>query len=367
MRYPLWVLNSALFALVIFALLFIFFSVEEIPERGDIEPEVAISARMDGVPTINLKQIYENDLFGTYTKPVITVKEPKYVVPMPEAPQPVPVEIPEKEEPKFLDPLQVTLKGIMSVSDGAKNKAIIADNKTTMESIYKVGDKIEDAQLIRIFKNKVIFVRSNGQQEVFYLRSEDAKEDPTYTIISDWKGVVRRVAKNEYHIYLDEFKKRVKTLAQFIDILNLTTAFKRGVSLGCRIGYTEKDSLADELGFQRGDIVLTINGIPAVDTKNRLEIYKNMTNLVLGDSVVIRLQRRNRIYTLRYVMADFTVIKKQTGPGQPATVKYILEEQKKMLEKKHKFAPTVREIRNKERQNMLLKGSKQKEVTGKSR
>ena len=39
----------------------------------------------------------------------------------------------------------------------------------------------EDAQLIKIFNNKAIFLRANGQQEVLYLRPKDAQLDPTYT------------------------------------------------------------------------------------------------------------------------------------------------------------------------------------------
>ena len=360
MRHPLWVLNSALLILIACVLLFIAFSRQELPERGELELEVTVTPRKDGVPTINLKQIYDRNLFGTYTKPVAPVKEPKYVVPLPEPPKRVPVMKPREEKPKFLDPLQITLRGIMSVSDGSKNKVIISDNKTNRESVYRVGDKIEDAQLIRIFKNKVIFVRSNGQQEVLYLRPEDAKSDPTYLIISDWKGVVRKVAKNHYHIYLDEFAKRVKNLAQFIDILNLTTAYKKGASLGTRVGKTEKDSLASELGLRDGDIILTINGIPATDTKSRLDIYKKITNLALEDSVIVRLQRANRVYTLRYTMSDFSMIKKPTGPEQPVTARYVQEQQKEMFKKKRKLAPTVREIRDKERRTMKLKGKKPK-------
>ncbi|MFC1845707.1 type II secretion system protein N [Candidatus Dependentiae bacterium] len=358
MRYPLWVLNSTLFAMVICALLFIAFSQEELPEREEIEPEVAAAPMQEGLATINLKKIYENDFFGTYERVVVAPEEPKFTIPLPEPPSRVPVEVPVKPKPKFLDPLDITLKGIMSVSDGAKNKAIIADNKTEREAIYKVGDKVADAQLIRIFKNKVIFVRANGQQEVFYLRPEDAKSDPTYLVISDWKPVVRKVTPNNYHIYLEEFSKRVKNLAQFIDILNLTTAYSKGMSVGCRIGSTEPKSLAHELGLKGGDVILTVNGIPATDTQSRLEVYKNITSASLNDVVTVRLQRANQSYTLRYKLADFAIVKKPSGPGQPVTSHYIQKEQEKMLEKRFKFAPTVREIRKKERRNMLSRGKK---------
>ena len=57
MRYPLWVLNSVLFLLVICASLFIVFSREELPERESIEPEAVTAIKKDGVSTVDLKQI----------------------------------------------------------------------------------------------------------------------------------------------------------------------------------------------------------------------------------------------------------------------------------------------------------------------
>jgi len=355
MRYPLWALNSALFTLVVCVSLFIFFSREEIPEREDIKPEPVV-IRKNGISRINIKQIYEHDLFGTYKKEIIEPEEPKYVVPLPAPPSPVVAQVHKTPEPTFLDPLKITLKGIMSVSDGTKNKAII--EYTAREAIYKVGDKVGDAQLIRIFNNKIIFVRSNGQQEVFYLRKSDAQADPTYLIIDDWQGIVRKIASNNYHVYKKEFTERINNLAQFIDTLDLTTAYKKGVSVGCRIGSAAPKSLAHELGFKVGDLVLTINGIPATDTKNRFSIYKMVTVAGLGDEILVRLQRQKQHYTLRYTIADFSVVKKPAGPGEPVTMHYIEKEREKMLKNKYRFAPTVREIRKQERRNMLKMGKK---------
>jgi len=358
MRYSLWALNSGLFILIICTFLFVLLSRETIPEREEIEPEQVTTFRKDGASVINLKQIYENDIFGTYEKEIEKPKEPKYVVPLPEPPSRVIAKVPKKFKPKFLPPLNLTLKGIMSVSDGSKNKAIIQDNKTKREAMYKVGDKFEDAQLMRIFKNKVIFVRASGQQEVFYLRQDDAKSDPTYLIIGDWKGVARKVAPNNYRIYMDEFLERVKNLAQFIDILNLTTAYQKGKSIGCRVGSEEKNSLAKELGLKTGDIILTVNGVSATDTTNRVNIYNEIVESELGDEITVRLKRKNRNFVLRYKLADFSVVKKPSAPGEPVTTHYVEQEQKKMLEKKHRFAPTVREIRKQERRNMLRRGKK---------
>ncbi len=361
MRYPLWLLNSTLFILMISSFLFIAFSREQLPEREDIEPKISAAPRKEGVSTINLKQIYENDFFGTYKQEVAPVEEKKFIVPLPEPPTRVEPVIPEEPKPQFLEPLPLTLKGIISVSDGAKNEAIIEENNTKREASYKVGDKFEDAQLIRIFKNKIIFVRSNGQQEVFYLRQRDAKSDPTFLVISDWNGVVRKIAPNNYSIYLEAFLERIKNLAQFIEVMSMTTAYNKGQSIGCRVGTTESGSLAQELGMKSGDVILTVNGIPAIDTENRTKIFKDLTSLEIGSVITVRLMRDGQTYTLRYNLADFSVIKKPAGPNQPVTTKYIEQEQRKMLERKHKLAPTVKDIRKQERRNMLSKGRKPSE------
>lgn len=358
MRYPLWLLNSALFILMISSFLFIAFSREQLPEREDIEPKATVAPRKDGVSTINLKQIYENDFFGTYKPEVAPVEEKKVVVPMPEPPSRVEPVIPEEPKPQFMEPLPLVLKGIICVSDGTRNEAIIEENTTKREASYKVGDKFEDAQLIRILKNKIIFVRSNGQQEVFYLRQKDAKTDPAFLVISDWSGVVRKVAPNNYNIDLGSFLERVKNLAQFIEIMSLTTAYSKGQSVGCRVGATENSSLAQELGMRSGDVILTVNSIPATDTENRAKIFKDISALELGSTITVRLMRDGQTYTLRYRLADFSVIKRPAGPSQPVTARYVEAEQRKMLERKHKMAPTLKDLRKYERHNMMSKGKR---------
>jgi len=358
MRQPLWILNSVLFFLVILIALFMLFSRVTVIERESIRPEEYAPAVVKEVSRINIKRIYEDDLFDT-RKRLPDIPQPEHFPPLPRPPRPLPVRIPEAPETKFLDPLDIALKGVMFLSDGSDSSAVIQDNKTNRESVYKIGDMIEDAQLIRIFNNKVIFVRSNGQQEVFYLREKDALNDPTFLNIDDWKEVVKKVDVNLYEVSPSVFSKRIKNLAQFIDLLGLTSAYRKGESVGCRIGDIKDDSLGDRLGLKTGDIVLTINNIPARTTADRLDIYKAVVSSKIGDTISVVLQRGQQSYTLSYAIKEFIPSKKPAvDSGVSVTPEYIKEEQKRMLEKKYKFAPTAKDIRNLERRNMFRKGGK---------
>jgi len=360
MRQPLWILNSVLFAVIIAFLVFIFFSQVSVEDRESIEPDKSKIEIIKEVSTVrNIKKIYDpEDLFGTFIRKLPEIKEPDIVKPLPAPPRPAPVNIPQAPEAKFLDPLDITLKGIVSIGDGTDSSAIISDNKTKREAVYKIGDKIEDAQLIRILNVKVVFVRSNGQQEVFYLREQDAQNDPSFLNIDNWNGIVKKEGSNKYLVSPTMVASRVKNLAQFIDLLGLTSAYHKGKSVGCRVGDIEKDSFGKKLGFKSGDIILSVGGVKPTTTKNRLKIYNKITTLKEGDSIIVRLQRRRDTYTISYRLEEFRPIEQKVSlsglakitPGQ------MEKEQKRMLEKKYKFAPTAEEIRRQERSNMYSRG-----------
>lgn len=365
MKHPLWILNISLLALFLFAVGFVFFSGPKLPSKEDIMPEIIAKPFGAEAVSVNIAKIYENDLFGTYRKEM-PAYQPGSLPTLPEPPAAKPVSVPPLPTPQFLDPLNITLKGIIIVkADESENRAIIEDKKTNKESTYRVGQKLEDAQLIRILSNKVIFLRSNGQQEVLYLREKDAKLDPTFATIESWSEVIRTVAETEYEVAPREFVSRISNLAQFIDLLDLTTVYNEGKSYGTRIGQLSKNSVGTALGFQKGDIVMTINGIPATTTSNRYAIYKQIENLTENDSITVTIERNKQSVTLQYLLKEFkksSVSKPEVAPGatqatviKDETVSFdkLQQEQRKSLSQRNKLAPTVQEIREKERQEML--------------
>lgn len=368
MKHPLWMINSFLLIFLVIVILFISFTRQQVPYRESIESTAPAPLSYTS-STINIEKIWESDLFDTYQKPAEEIEEmPQLQQPPP--PQPQPVMIPEVPTPQFLDPLDITLKGIMIVTNNdAQNRAIISDNKTQREAVYKVGDQIEDAQLVKIMSNKVIFIRSNGQQEVLYLREKDARQDPTYAVIGNWSEVVQKISENKFMISSRAFINRVTSLAQFIDMLDLTTVYKQGTSIGCRIGTIAENSLGSALGLHTDDIVVSVNGISAGNTANRFGIYKTISNLHEDDTITVDLLRDNQEMTYTYVLHDFPTVQPTAQPepgkkGAPvataptAAVSELKptvreEEQLKILQGQHKLAPSIKEIRAQERKNML--------------
>lgn len=362
MRHPLWILNSALFFLLIVAFLFIVFSRPSLPEWEDITPSSVAAPLQKKASEVTISKIYEHDLFDTYEKEFGPTQEPGFVAPLPPPPPPRPLLIPEEPKPQFLEPLSINLKGIIVVlNDDTKNRAIIEDTRTRKEQVYKVGDNIEDAQLIKIFGKKVIFLRSNGQQEVLYLRPKDAQMDPVYAAAStDFADVVLEVSDYNYLVNPKEFGRRIKSLAQFIDTLDITTVYQQGKSIGCRIGLIQEKSLGQALGLRPGDIIITINSLPVIDSQNRFDIYKKISQMQTKEDIIVELIRNNSPITITYTLENFKTPKVAESAPAPAeqkvAPKQAYQEQLNILQESHKFAPTLQEIRAKERQNMLKKG-----------
>lgn len=365
MNFPFWIANSTLLLCAICMFVLHFFLRWPTPDWEEINPIISAPFKKEERQQIvNIQRIYENDLFDTYKKELATIKQPEPITPFPEPPRPQTISYPGEQPVKFLEPLNVALKGIVVVStNDRRNRAIITDLKTEHETIYKVGDMLEDSQLIRIFKNKIIFLRSNGQQEVLYLREQDAKQDPSYIAIDNWGIVVQEAGKFTYKVNIKEFLLRVTNVAQFISMLSLTTAYKNGQSIGIQLGEISNTSLGSYLGLRQGDIILEIDSIPTETTDNRLLIYKKIVRMTVGSKIKVELIRNKQKIELNYILfeQDKEVSNTEKGVKEGQKVGLIpqnLHEKNPiaLTQDSKNYSVTVEEMRRRERQNMLEKG-----------
>lgn len=355
MKHPLWILNSTLLFIVLVALGVMALTYQYPPEREDIEPSAVTLAPKAGMTKIGIEKIYDRDPFGLYRPRDMNHETQQQGLAFPTPPSPTPIEIPEQPRIFFLEPLSINLKGIMTFAlDESKNRAII--EKTSVEKMYKVGDMIEDAQLLRISNNKVIFVRSNGQQEVVYLREKDAVSDPSYANVVGWAQVIQPLTPLMYTINTNAFTERVSNLGQLIDMLDLSTVYKKGESVGCRIGSVEEHSLAHALGLRKGDIVTSVNGIPTTSNQQRFTIYKNITSMENGGSVEVVIVRNGRPIVFEYQLEMNTELVQTTvkNPSIAQSKTYVQTRESGISGQQ--LAPTFKDIRAKERQLMKEHG-----------
>ncbi len=379
MRHPFWILNSSLLVLLLVSGIFIVCTQQTLPKKiAEAKKTIPhIFASVDTDPIV-IAKIYENDLFNTYHEKIQAPVEPDYVKPIPTPPSAETSVIPEEPLAPFLPPLQITLKGIMIVNDESKNVVAIQDNGTKKETNYKIGDMVEDAQLIRILTNKVILVRSNGQFETLYLSEKDVINQ---AVVDDqannWQQLVVKTKETAYEVDPVSFAELVPGLPQLIDIFDLSTTYKKGQSAGCKIGKINAGSMVEALGFESYDVITEIAGIGTATTEKRLQIFNKLKTLKLSDSFTVSFERNGQSKTISYTLSDLkdplshqvSTAKDEQEDNQKVgifmgpTPEELENERVQLLKERYKFAPTAQDILIEQRELMINEKSPIKAVS----
>jgi type II secretory pathway component PulC len=372
MRQPLWAINSSLLFLVLLGQAVFFMIKMPMPRRVYLEPGAMQAVEKNITTVVDIKTIYdENDLFGTFLPraPILPKQIDMSVPQMPDAPSAIPLTVPVEPQKVFVPPLPVVLKGVIYLHDQPSRSVAMVQFQDSKEEInYHVGQLINDAQILKILPNHIVVVRSNGQQETLYLRENDASKDLSLETAKELAGLSIVHKNGMYHIPVDKFTAQVKGLGQFIDLLDLTTVYQKGKSIGCRVGKASKDSLGAKLGFSYDDIISQVDGLPVTDIASRVLAFDNVIEKKVGDKITVHVDRSGSTVQMHYMLtkssdrqaADFGA----SGAKSKEVVKssalekerqgYDLEEQRrKMFEQKIKMAPTAHQVEMEERRKMF--------------
>ncbi len=310
MKLQLWIINSFLILIFLLALLVSRFLEIEPPSLKVKAVSAEVVKPVEVKPVVaaqNWGKIYQEDVFGTYVEKVTPPPEKvPLVTPIPEL-KPIQFTVPpEPKIPSFVAPLNITLKGIIVTGDEQKSAAMVAD-ETNKEHMYYLGDKIKDAQIIKISRNRVVVLRANGQQESFYL----IKDDLFLPSSDKWENIVKKISDQKYKIDPHAFKLEVESLGNFIERVGvLGTAYSNGKSVGVKIGDTKDRDVASSLGILQNDVVTTINGISVADVKDRMRLYDAISKMKVGDNITVNMLRAGNEVSVDYELAKFPRISK---------------------------------------------------------
>lgn len=380
MRQPLWAINSSLLFLFLSGQAVFFVIKNPILRRSSLELDLVKPIEKKAFVVVDLKKIYDqNDLFDTFIPTSVAALEKieQEIPAIPDAPAAIPLSIPIKAPKVFIAPLPVVLRGVMYQHDRPDKSIAIVQFQDSKEEInYKVGQLINDAQVLKIFANRVIVIRSNGQQETLYLREREALLDSLADMEKEIASMNILLKSGIYQIPVDKFVMQVKNLGQFIDLLDLTTVYQKGKSVGCRVGKAGKNSLGEKLGFVYDDVISQVGGLPVTDIASRVLVFDQIIEKVVGDKISVKVERGGKQVVLNYELiksdpysvlplrstrvvtsmpiAEESVNKLSVAPTAETLVDNNIEERrKKIFEQKMNMAPTARQIEMDERKKLF--------------
>lgn len=306
---PLWFINFFLIIIFTIFISFIGLNKDNKIKYIPIKKTIVNNVKSDINNNIDFPSVLDRDIFNAM--PVIPEEEkrPKIqpvkafnIIEIPNPPEKIEKKSIHEDSENFLPPLQLTIKGTIITDNSRNNRVFIENNRTKDEKGYSIGDLIEDSQIVYIGKIKVIFIRSNGQQEIIFVNKASQYEDDKKNKIL-WNKIIEEDEEfNLIKIDLRLLEKKVHTIGHFLDELSLITYFEKDIPVGCQVGRGDKGSLADHLKLEAGDIIKSINHISVATQDSRIQIYESLFNLNDNKSIkiIVEIIRNNNIIVNNY-------------------------------------------------------------------
>lgn len=209
---------------------------------------------------------------------------------------------PENQTKAQLSSGDLRLRGIVVDPETEYGLAILENAKTQDQDLYRVGERIGDAELVQIGSDTVT-LRQGGQLVKLKIFQEETVELPfgkPKTVVeepSDDEPIAESVGPNRYVLSRQALSEKMSNLNQFISEVRIVPNFKDGQAAGFKIASVRRDSTAYELGLRRGDIISQVNGISVNKPEDLMNLYRQVQQL---ETVTLDIERGGKPETITY-------------------------------------------------------------------
>lgn len=214
-------------------------------------------------------------------------------------------EFEEMEEGDVVTDLDLVLIGTMVAVPETFSSAFIAESKKEGKGQgYGIGQKVLDAEIIKIESRKVHLKRANGQIEILSMDEEDKSvrassepspagedadgEDAQIEQVSETKFIVERDLVDKYLGNLDGIARMGRAIPH------------RGADGdidGYRLSGIRRNTVGQKLGIKNGDIVHGVNGQSLTSMQGAMAAFSSLQS---ESSFSFEVTRRGQKMTLEY-------------------------------------------------------------------
>ncbi len=199
----------------------------------------------------------------------------------------------ESSEIKFdVDELEPTKLKLVLLGTVCSNSnfgfAVIEDTDKRKQDLFRTGDTVASAEVIKILKGKVI-LRVDGRDEILSIKESGAGEGVYKKPVPSPKGKIT-VSKTDID---DAFKNMSQMLTQ----VRIRPYFSAGKPDGFMVSRIKQASIFQKMGLKNGDVIQGVNDSPIGSADDMLGLYKGLQS---GSEVTLNIKRRGKQETLKY-------------------------------------------------------------------
>ena len=276
MKRALSILNIILITLAVYLAVKAFYKVAT--KQLDYDPLSSINIKQTSSPEneapepiANYDTIIERNLFNTKKQPAKNLDA---------------VILETLEETNLKLKLLGTVTG-----DRDKAYAIIEDENTRKQNLYRTGDSVQNAT-VKIILRKKIILRINNRDEILTMEETVSSSKSAARPFLPAPATPRRISLKQSQIE-DAFENVNQLLSQ----IRIKPYFDKGKPGGLILTGIKPGSFFRKMGLRSGDILTGVDGKDIESVDDAMKFYENLKS---ASDVMLHLKRRGRTETINY-------------------------------------------------------------------
>jgi general secretion pathway protein C len=180
--------------------------------------------------------------------------------------------------------------------------AVIEDTQKRKQGLYKKGDAIQNAEIKRILRKKVV-LNVNGKDEILLMEEDKpnkAKKRKQPSSLRKNQNPLddERFGSDEtLSIDREKINSSLKNINQLMSQVKVRPHFKDGKPNGLLLSHVKQNSIFKDMGLQNGDIVKGVNGKDIQSVDDALKFYDNLKS---SNSVELQIERKGEGLSINY-------------------------------------------------------------------
>lgn len=193
--------------------------------------------------------------------------------------------------------LDLTLKGVLA-KEGSDRKLALIARGGKKEEVYRVGDRVQGAEIVRIETRRVILLR-NGVTEALNL--EVKQLEGGRSALGGSGGAagegIRKTGKHQRTVPRETLDRELGNLPKLLQQAKAVPHSRNGEQVGFRVVNIQSGSVFEELGVKEGDVIRSVNGTPIRTPQEALKTYQKLRT---ADRFRLDVLRDGQQVTLNY-------------------------------------------------------------------
>ena len=198
-----------------------------------------------------------------------------------------------------LSRLPLQLNGTIIHDDPSHSIADIAIKSKNVSELYQLGNVVDSlARITQIELERVYFINLNNNREE-YLEIKDwdgiavdfGITKPMKQVTKKNTGILKQVGDFQFQVNRSDVNKMLRSLPNILRDAKVVPHWENGKLMGWRFEYIKSDSIFEEMGFKKSDIITSIAGEMPRSHIHAAEMFQRFKN---QSEIDIMLKRKGK-------------------------------------------------------------------------